>query len=287
MKIVIAYIPVMHRGYEKFLNETSDNSECLFLVGNDIVSQFSELDYISRKDCVRAIRPETTMIMIKSLSILKDVKILDSRTVDILGKDNLKIIMPDEDISRLIAEKYFKKSHVYFKSVFLRWHSDNVEKKNKIPVSRMMGVSSFNRKVMGIALEVGLKSWDWWRQVGAIIVKNKEIVLTACNTHMLHPQLPYSLGDPRSIFKRGINIGLSTSEHAEAILIAEAAKRGIPLENAEIYVTDFPCPPCAKMIARAGLKRCYFFKGYGVLDGEEILKKFNVEIVRINPSVDN
>ena len=287
MRIIIAYIPVMHQGYEKFLNETSDNSECFFLIGEDIVFQFPELDYISRKDCIRAIRPENMRIMIKSLSILKDVKILNLRTMERLGKDNLEVIMPDEDISRLIAEKYFKKSRVCFKSVFLRWHSNNVEKKNKIPASRMLDVSSFNRKVMGKALEVGSKSWDWWRQVGAVIIKNKELVLMTCNTHMLHPQLPYSLGDPRSIFKKGINIGLSTSEHAEAMLIAEAAKKGIALEGAEIYVSDFPCPPCAKMIARAGLKRCYFFKGYGVLDGEEILKKFNVEIVRINPSVDN
>ena len=30
MRIIIAYIPVMHQGYEKFLNETSDNSECFF-----------------------------------------------------------------------------------------------------------------------------------------------------------------------------------------------------------------------------------------------------------------
>src|SRR3989344_2871784 len=230
MRIVIAYIPVFHKGYEKFLNETSTNSECLFLVGNDIISQFSELDYISRKDCIRAIKPEVMMVIVKSLGILK---------------------------------------------------------KNKIPASHPITISSFNRKVMGKAIRISGKSWDWWRQVGAVVVKNKIPILTACNTHMLHPQLPYSLGDPRSIFKKGINIELSTSEHAEAMLVAESAKRGISLEGAEIYTSDFPCPPCAKIIARAGFKRCYFSKGYGVLDGEEILKKFNVEIVRINPSVNN
>ena len=287
MRIVIAYIPVFHKGYEKFLNETSTNSECLFLVGNDIISQFSELDYISRKDCIRAIKPEVMTVIVKSLGILKNVKTLDLRAIERLGKDNLEVIMPDEDISRLIAEKYFKKSRICFKSVFLRWHNDNVEKKNKIPASHPITISSFNRKVMGKAIRISGKSWDWWRQVGAVVVKNKIPILTACNTHMLHPQLPYSLGDPRSIFKKGINIELSTSEHAEAMLVAESAKRGISLEGAEIYTSDFPCPPCAKIIARAGFKRCYFSKGYGVLDGEEILKKFNVEIVRINPSVNN
>ena len=81
-----------------------------FLVGNDIVLQFSELDYISRKDCIRAIGQETMKIMLKSLGIFKDVKILDLRTIGYIGNDGLNLTMPDEDISRLIAEKYFKKA---------------------------------------------------------------------------------------------------------------------------------------------------------------------------------
>ena len=135
----------------------------------------------------------------------------------------------------------------------------------------MLDVSSFNRKVMGKALEVGSKSWDWWRQVGAVIIKNKELVLMTCNTHMLHPQLPYSLGDPRSIFKKGINIGLSTSEHAEAMLIAERPKRNC-LRGRRNICKRFSLSSLRQNDSQSRFKRCYFFKGYGILDGEEILK---------------
>ena len=37
--------------------------------------------------------------------------------------------------------------------------------------------------------------------------------------------------------------------HAEARLIAAAAREGRATAGAVLYVTDFPCPPCAKLIA--------------------------------------
>ena len=45
-----------------------------------------------------------------------------------------------------------------------------------------------------------------------------------------------------------------------------------------MYVTVFPCPPCAKLIAYSGIKRLYCGGGYAVLDGEEVLKSNGVEI---------
>jgi dCMP deaminase len=52
-----------------------------------------------------------------------------------------------------------------------------------------------------------------------------------------------------------------------------------------MYVTDFPCPPCAKLIAAAGVKRLYFREGYAVLDGESVLEAAGVEVrqVRVQP----
>ena len=47
-----------------------------------------------------------------------------------------------------------------------------------------------------------------------------------------------------------------------------------------LYVTDFPCPPCAKLIAAAGVVRLYFRTGYAVLDGEQVLEAAGVEVLR-------
>jgi dCMP deaminase len=45
-----------------------------------------------------------------------------------------------------------------------------------------------------------------------------------------------------------------------------------------LYVTVFPCPPCAKLIAYSGIKNVYCGGGYGVLDGEDILKSRGVKV---------
>lgn len=41
--------------------------------------------------------------------------------------------------------------------------------------------------------------------------------------------------------------------HAEQNAVADAAKRGIPLEGAVAYVTHFPCINCAKILSSAGI----------------------------------
>ena len=61
----------------------------------------------------------------------------------------------------------------------------------------------------------------------------------------------------------------------------ELAKRGIALEGASIYVTTFPCPVCAKSVALSGIKKVYYSKGYSLLDAEDILRAYGVEIVLV------
>lgn len=41
--------------------------------------------------------------------------------------------------------------------------------------------------------------------------------------------------------------------HAEQNAIADAARRGSPVENCVAYVTHFPCINCAKILAAAGI----------------------------------
>ena len=80
-------------------------------------------------------------------------------------------------------------------------------------------------------------------------------------------------------FKRGVHIELTTDAHAESRLISEAANRGISIAGADLYVTTFPCPPCAKVVAPSGIRRCYFASGYAMLDGERVLRDADIEIV--------
>jgi dCMP deaminase len=100
--------------------------------------------------------------------------------------------------------------------------------------------------------------------------------------HEPHRLSAYAAGDPRSNFFKGVGLELSTATHAEARLIAQAARDGVASNGAVMYVTDFPCPPCAKLIAVAGIKRLYFRTGYAVLDGQDVLEAAGVELVRVD-----
>ena len=124
------------------------------------------------------------------------------------------------------------------------------------------------------------RSVDWWRQVGAALRFADGTLEAATNVHHPHELAPYAAGDPRSNFTQGVELELSTATHAEAALIAQAARAGHATAGGEIYVTDFPCPPCAKLIAGAGIARVVFREGYAVLDGQDVLEAAGVEIVR-------
>lgn len=50
--------------------------------------------------------------------------------------------------------------------------------------------------------------------------------------------------------------------HAEQNAISDAARRGVSLEGATIYITHFPCINCAKILAAAGVSSIKYFRDY-------------------------
>src|SRR2546423_7953326 len=50
--------------------------------------------------------------------------------------------------------------------------------------------------------------------------------------------------------------------HAEANAILQAAKNGVMIDGASIYVTASPCWTCFKQIANAGLRRIVYGEFY-------------------------
>ena len=272
-KIILAYIPVLHEGYRKFLESNKKGAETLYLWGENL---FEEADYLSKE--IRALNPK---LMKKGLGVLNfgfEIKILTKKNlaeaVDFQGE----IVMPDDDISRVFAEKHLIGKKVIFDPIFLRWDRRNSVRENKIANDQIVVSDEFSKKIIARAEKEAEKSSDWWRHVGAVIIKDGKIVSSGHNVHLPSEHTPYVNGDPRNCFHKGDHLELSTAIHIEARLIAEAARDGVSLAGAEIYVTTFPCPPCAKMIAYSGIKKIYYKEGYGVLDGESVLKDKGVKI---------
>jgi dCMP deaminase len=269
-EVIVAYVPVLHEGYRRFFDKYP-HIKTLLLLGKGVTK-----DYVPIEKDIRALEPE---IIKKSLDAWGRFKKIDIVDVKDLGKLDGEIIMPDDEFNRELKDKYFKNLKVRFDSVFLRWDKHSSSKGIPVDVDQTISFDAKDIEIIHVLNKESEKSSDFWRGIGAAIVKSGKLVLLRHNSAVPSELMPYVEGDPRSDFHKGVNIELATSLHAEAGLIADAARRGISLEGAELYVTTFPCPPCAKLVAYSGIKKVYYAGGYGVLDAERILKSRGVEII--------
>lgn len=123
---------------------------------------------------------------------------------------------------------------------------------------------SWDEYFMKLAEEVQTRTTCLRRPVGAIIVKDRRILATGyngvptglphCNvTGCLREQLGVPSGQRHEIC-RGL--------HAEQNALLQAARYGINIEGASMYVTTQPCSVCAKMIINAGIKEIIYKNPY-------------------------
>jgi dCMP deaminase len=192
------------------------------------------------------------------------------------------LVMPDEELFRSLASRLDLPATVVWERTFLRWDRSWSLAGRPAGFDGTISSSTLDRLLIGqAAAEAGLSS-DWWRQVGALAARNGRVIDIAHNEHRPTEYSPYVNGDPRNDFSRGVHIELSTAIHAEARLVARAARRGIRLEGADLYVSTFPCPGCARLVAEAGFARLFFAGAYSVLDGEDVLRAAGVELVWVS-----
>ena len=274
-KIILAYIPVLHQGYRKFFEKHANDVRAIYVFGQDLIQEF---DHLSRKD-IRALMPEDVASAIQGWHIFPKVYIINYNLLNDIRLEKPIIIMPDEDECHELFEKYLSDCHVEFDSVFLRWDKSRSLAQEEVNYDRIVPFEGFVSEMLSMAASEAKKATNWWRQVGAVIARDGDVIFTGYNRQVPSPRIAYYEGDVRSFFKKGLHIELTTDFHAEAQMISEAAKRGISLDGADLYITTFPCPACAKSVAFSGIKRCYFNSGYAMLDGQRILKDQGVEII--------
>ena len=264
--MIISYVPVLHQGYLTFFRRHPESTE-LFLVSEELTAEIESF----QKD-IRALPSAEMKRAIEALGIFERVTLLGKQGFDQAAKaDEHSWILPDEELMHELAQRFLAGRDVKFDSTFLRWDKKSILAEKPIVADTFLRRAEFLKE----------KSADWWRQVGSVLIKNGEVVAESWNHHVPSPLEPYYQGDPRASFHKGEQIELSTAIHAEAAVIAQAAKNGLSTEDTEIYATTFPCPVCAKLIAAAGIKKVSYQTGYAMLDGESILRANGVEVCKI------
>lgn len=273
-KVLVAYVPVLHQGYLEMFQKYSD-ADALFIFGPEIIRRF---DWLYRKE-IRALDPEVMCGVIRSLGIFSRVDVLDPQTIEEIRVRATKLVFANEEESRQVAEEFFVGSEILFEPIFLRWDRTRIEKGEVVsgyPVTR----DRVHQIFMQEAQEVSQMSPDWWRQVGAVLVSGDHKVF-AYNQHIPSNHTPYALGDPRNLLKRGVGIEITSVLHSEAAVVIKALQQKIPMEQARLYVTTFPCPYCANVLAQSGISELYFSSGYSVLDGADLLRSAGIKIFQV------
>ena len=272
---VVAYVPVLHEGYRRFL-DAHGRGRPFYVIGRELHADYRPL----AKD-IRALDPELVASAVAAWGVASSVEVLTKAGAAGLALAGTTIVMPSEDVSYLVSEEFFPRNPVIYDSVFLRWDKRRSVELLTPPETRAIPGDAVWVELAEAAEAEAAGSLDWWRQVGAALRLADGSILTARNELNPTPLAAYAVGDPRSNFFKGVHLEHSLATHAEARLIANAARDGIATKGGSIYVTDFPCPPCSKLIAGAGIERVYYRQGYAVVDGADVLEAAGVEILHV------
>lgn len=117
---------------------------------------------------------------------------------------------------------------------------------------------------MQITQLVSSRSTCLRRQVGALLVKEKNILATGYNgvpTGITHCDVTGCLRDQLNV-PSGERHELCRGLHAEQNAIIQAARHGTNITGSLLYCTDSPCIICSKMLINAGVVEVIFGRGY-------------------------
>lgn len=271
-KNLIIHLPVLHRGYLDFLAQQKDKISTIYIISENLQEELSEF-----KPDIAAIDEGYAMKIMRAIGF---------ENTDLLSLDNIKkvkgkeIMLVDDEMSRSLYNKYLPGEKVEWASVFLRWDKEKILSTRpllSVPISK----EAFDVKMMMEACKESEKSSEWWRRIGAVLVQNETVIVRGNNKDLPNDHTPYQVGEVRDFFGPGERQDLASTIHAEQNIIATAAKKGISLEGTSLYVTTFPCPVCAKLIALSGIANLFFGEGGSNFDAKIVLDSAGVKITYV------
>ncbi len=109
---------------------------------------------------------------------------------------------------------------------------------------------------MNLARAAATRSTCPRKSVGAVVVRDKALLATGYNGSIRG--LPHCT-EVGCLME---NDHCVRTVHAEANAILQAARHGVRIEGADIYVTASPCWDCFKLIANAGIARVLYGEFY-------------------------
>ena len=127
------------------------------------------------------------------------------------------------------------------------------------------------------------------RKIGAVIVRDRRILTTGYNGA---PAGVPSCVERGECLRRNLGIASGTRQelcyalHAEQNALIQAARMGVSVYGATMYVTYSPCIICARLIINAGIVRVIYRYDYPDEFSKEMLKEAGVELIKFDPNAE-
>jgi dCMP deaminase len=145
---------------------------------------------------------------------------------------------------------------------------------------------SWHQYFLTITRQVAERSTCNRAKVGAVIVRDKNILATGYNgapAGMPHCTevgcLIYQSKTPTG----DIEENCFRTIHAEINAIAQAAKNGASIKDADIYITHTPCIHCLKVLVNTGIRRIFYEREYKRQTLDELLRYTDVRLECVAP----
>ena len=132
---------------------------------------------------------------------------------------------------------------------------------------------------MDIARQVSTRATCDRKHVGALLVRDRTILSTGYNGSIRGMPHCTEAGHMME------NDHCVATIHAEANAIIQAAKNGVMIDGAAIYVTASPCWNCFKQIANAGIRRIVYGEFYRDERIFSVAERLGMELVHIQSHV--
>ncbi len=272
--VIIGTFSIIHRGYLNIFDKYQDAE--IFILSDELAQKLYKLEIDLRKMPI-----DKAKRIIESLN--RSVNVLDENNLEQIKSDREQIVLILDNITEELIKKYLSDyQNLILENGFYYHPQENVKVQENDGLNLIKNYDEKDIQFMKQAIVLASESGCFWRQVASLIVKDNKIIYRDYNEMLPNNDECYKIGCIRDNFQPGTQTEFCSAMHSEASAIAQAARDGVSLQGASIYVTTFPCPACAKLIAVSGLKKCFYHQGWANFDGERVMQAAGVEIIKID-----
>ncbi len=151
---------------------------------------------------------------------------------------------------------------------------------NQYTFSVYMNRPTVDEYFMSMAALASERSTCLRRKVGAVIVKDKQVISTGYNgapKDMAHCGEAGCLRENMGA-ESGTRHELCRGVHAEQNAVIQAAVFGVSVKGGTLYTTHHPCVLCVKIVINAGLERIVYKDGYPDELAEKMIMENGIQI---------